>query len=181
MIDSIGGASAVQTIQPPRVKTQQETSVDTPAPEVTQEAPAATQSAESAAAARLGDQLGADADAARVQRAVEESGAATSTGDTEAADAVQTTTRPADGGAAPAGSAGAASSSGSTDSDYIAEADTNSDKTVSDEERAVYEAKLREQAGNQATESGKDVDQAESVRAAYGQADAPAPALDTTA
>ena len=65
----------------------------------------------------------------------------------------------------------AASSSVTTDTDYIAEADTNSDKTVSDEERAVYEAKLRVQNEKQAE-----------VRAAYGQDQASTtPALEVTA
>lgn len=194
MVSSIGGASTAQAIQPTRVNTEKETEqearIDAPAPEVTQEAPAATQGAESAAAIRLGDRLGADLDTARVQRAVEESGAATSpvateaTEETEAAEVTaQAGAQPPAGGAAPSGGAGgaASSSSGSTDSDYIAEADTNADKTVSDEERAVYEAKLREQAQEKAVNTDQAMDQTESVRAAYGQADEPAPALDMTA
>jgi len=186
MVSSIG-ASAAQAIQPTRVNTEkeaeQETRIDTPAPEVTQDAPVATQSAESAASARLGDQLGADLNAIRVQRAVEESGAATSSTATEASEATEDTAQasaqPAVGGAG--GAPASSSSSDSTDTDYIAEADTNSDKTVSDEERAVYEAKLREQAQENAVNTDKAADQTESVRAAYGQADETAPALEITA
>lgn len=194
MVSSIGGASAAQAIQPTRVntekETEQETRVDAPAPDLTQDAPVATQSAESAAAIRLGDQLGADLDTARVQRAVEESGATRSTTTTEATEATDATdataqagAQPPAGGAAPTGGAGgaASSSSASTDSDYIAEADTNADKTVSDEERAVYEAKLREQAEEKAVNTDQSMDQTESVRAAYGQADEAAPALDMSA
>jgi hypothetical protein len=178
MIDSIGGASAAQAAYAPTPKKDDEaalgpaTTVTSPDAEATPPAP--TQSAESAAAARLGDELNAQADAARVQRAVDASPAsATAAG--EDSDAVEETGS-AQAAAAPApaggagGAGGAAASSETTDTDYIAEADTNSDKTVSDEERAAYEAKLREQNEKQAE-----------VRAAYGQIDAAAPALDVTA
>lgn len=178
MIDSIGGASAAQAAYAPTPKKNDEaalgpaTTVTSPDAEATPPAP--TQSAESAAAARLGDELNAQADAARVQRAVDASPAsATAAG--EDGDAVEETgSAQAPAAAAPApvpagGAGGAAASSETTDTDYIAEADTNSDKTVSDEERAAYEAKLREQNEKQAD-----------VRVAYGQIDAAAPALDVT-
>lgn len=79
----------------------------------------------------------------------------------------------------------AASSSETTATDYIAEADTNSDKTVSDEERAVYDAKLRQQADEASKAKASQADPAASraaeVRAAYGQDESAAPALDITA
>lgn len=140
MIDSIGGASAAQAAYAPGPNKNDEaalapaTTVTPPDADATPAAPA--QSAESVAAARLGDELNAQAPAA----------------------------------APPAPAGGAAASPETTDTDYIAEADTNSDKTVSDEERAAYEAKLRDQNEKQAE-----------VRAAYGQIDAAAPALDVTA
>jgi hypothetical protein len=174
MIDSIGGASAAQAAYAPSPKKNDEaaigpaTTVTPPAADAPPAAP--TQSAESAAAVRLGDELNAQADAARVQRAVDAApaSATASSEDSEAAEETGSAQAPAAAPPAPAG--GAAASSETTDTDYIAEADTNSDKTVSDEERAAYEAKLREQNEKQAE-----------VRAAYGQIDAAAPALDVTA
>ncbi len=172
MIDSIGGANAAQATHVPTPRTN-----ITPAPVATApaaaepEAAAPTQNAESAAAARLGEQLNAQADAARVQRAVDQATTGDTTEDTETASDAGATQAPAAASAAPAGGAGgAAASSETTDTDYIAEADTNSDKTVSDEERAAYEAKLREQNEKQAE-----------VRAVYGQDEDAAPALDVTA
>ena len=178
MVNSIGGASAAQAAYAPTPKKNDEaalgpaSTVTSPDAEATPPAP--TQSAESAAAARLGDELNAQADAARVQRAVDAS-PASATASSEDSDAVEETgsaqapaAPPPAGGAGGAG--GAAASSETTDTDYIAEADTNSDKTVSDEERAAYEAKLREQNEKQAE-----------VRAAYGQDVGATPALDVTA
>jgi len=178
MVNSIGGASAAQAAYAPTPKNNDEaalgpaSTVTSPDAEATPPAP--TQSAESAAAARLGDELNAQADAARVQRAVDAS-PASATASSEDSDAVEETgSVQAPAAAAPAGGAGgaggAAASSETTDTDYIAEADTNSDKTVSDEERAAYEAKLREQNEKQAE-----------VRAAYGQDGGATPALDVTA
>lgn len=176
MVNSIGGASAAQAAYAPTPKKNDEavlgpaSAVTTPDAEATPPAP--TQSAESAAA-RLGDELNAQADAARVQRAVDAS-PASAKASSEDGDAVEETgsaQTPAAAAPAPAGGAGgAAASSETTDTDYIAEADTNSDKTVSDEERAAYEAKLREQNEKQAE-----------VRAAYGQDKGTTLALDVTA
>lgn len=177
MIDSIGGASAAQAASaPPPKKTDEAapgpaTTVTSPDAQATPPAP--TQSVESAAA-RLGDELNAQADATRVQRAVDASpvSAAASSEDSDAVEetgsALAAAAPPPAGGAGGAGSA--AVSSATTDTDYIAEADTNSDKTVSDEERAAYEARLREQNEKQA-----------GVRDAYGQIEAATPALDITA
>lgn len=205
MVTSIGisnsSASATQAAYAPTRKTGTEpvaiTATTAAATEVEQTSPAPTVSAESAASAKLGDQLNAQADASRVQRAVDESSVSAEDSeettvtdpDTEAAAAAAQA--PASG-AAPAGGAigagGASTSSETTDTDYIAEADTNSDKTVSDEERAVYEAKLRQQAeeagsSKQATTDKNDALAAKTaeVRAAYGQDDSAAPALDITA
>ncbi|WP_314437323.1 hypothetical protein [Massilia timonae] len=177
MVNSIGGASAAQAAYAPTPKNNDEaalgpaSTVTSPDAEATPPAP--TQSAESAAAARLGDELNAQADAARVQRAVDASpaSATASSEDSDAVEEIGSAQAPAAAPPAPAGGAGgAAASSETTDTDYIAEADTNSDKTVSDEERAAYEAKLREQNEKQAE-----------VRAAYGQDEGATPALDVTA
>ncbi|AWL05563.1 hypothetical protein ACFOHT_17465 [Massilia oculi] len=176
MIDSIGGASAAQAASAPPPKKNDEAApgpaTTVPSPDAQATPPAPTQSVESAAAARLGDELNAQADATRVQRAVDAS-PVSAAASSEDSDAVEETGS-AQAAAAPAGGAGgagsAAVSSATTDTDYIAEADTNSDKTVSDEERAAYEARLREQNEKQA-----------GVRAAYGQIEAATPALDITA
>ena len=55
--------------------------------------------------------------------------------------------------------------------DYIAEADTNSDKKVSDEERAAYEKKLEQQAQ----------DKSGAVQKAYGLGEDSEPAVSATA
>ena len=174
MVSSIGGASAAPATYATTPGTETEPAASaTPAaasePQHTASAP--TQSAESVAAARLGEQLNAEADASRVQRAVDESTTAAATGAATEGTDTEATPTPAPGApAGGAGGAGGAAASETTDADYIAEADTNADKTVSDEERAAYEARLREQADVQAE-----------VRAAYGQSEAAAPALDVTA
>lgn len=188
MITSIGGANAAQATYATRAIGSTETQAGTePASAVmTQEttpaaATEATQSAESAAAARLGEQLNAQADAARVQRAVDDSataaGAAGASAEAaEASDSAQTkASAPAAGGQAPAAAGGAAAASGTLDADYIEEADTNSDRTVSDKERAVYDAKQHQQAEEAAssakqqpaTGDAADARGAE-IRAAYG-------------
>lgn len=168
MVSNIGGASAVPAAYAatPKTSDRQAPAASAPAPApAAGDAPAApTRSAESASAARLGEQFNAQADASRVQRAVDEMPAETTQAQGESAPS----------GAAPAqapAKGGGAASSATTDTDYIAEADTNSDKTVSDQERAAYEARLREQNEKQAA-----------VRAAYGQDQTGAtPALDVTA
>jgi len=180
MVNSIGGASATQAAYAPTSKKNDEAvaspAVTVTSPDTDAAPPAPAQSDESAAAARLGDQLNAQADASRVQRAVDDATGATgaTTEDAEAASEAASAEAPAAAPAAPPGGAGgaggASASSETTDTDYIAEADTNSDKTVSDEERAAYEAKLRAQDEKQAA-----------VRAAYGQEEGAAPALDVTA
>lgn len=207
MVTSIGGTSASQAAYATRTvsSTQSTSGTEQTSPAVTQDvaessADAAVPSAESLAAARLGDQLGAQADAARVQRAVDESTAqpvsteeTTQTTETADGEATQATAQAA-GGQAPAaaggagGAGGAAASSGTSDADYIAEADTNSDKTVSDEERAVYEAKQERQAEEAAAKKKElsgatDPAQARTaeVRSAYVLDGETAPALDITA
>jgi hypothetical protein len=174
MINSIASTSAVQTTYAatPGTNAAPQAAANTAAAgQADGTPPAPAQSAESAATARLGDQLNAQADASRVQRAVDESAATGETGAGAEETGGEAAITQAPASAAPAGGAGgSAKSAEATDTDYIAEADTNSDKTVSDEERAAYEAKLREQNEKQAE-----------VRAAYGQIDAAAPALDVTA
>lgn len=176
MINSIGSASAAQAAYATTPKKNDEAvlapGMVTP-PDADATPPAPTQSAESAAAARLGDELNAQADAARVQRAVDAApaSATASSEDSEESEEVEETgSAPAPAAASPAPAGAVAASSETIDTDYIAEADTNSDKTVSDEERTAYEAKLREQNEKQAE-----------VRAAYGQHEDAAPALDVTA
>ena len=172
MVSNIGGASAAPAAYAttPKITNEQAPAVSpaTPAPAAEAAPTAPAQSEESTATARLGEQLNAQADASRVQRAVDEMPAETTEADSETATANTAPAQaPAKGGGGGTGAAAAAT----TDTDYIAEADTNSDKTVSDEERAVYEARLREQNEKQAE-----------VRAAYGQDEGTAtPALDVTA
>jgi len=148
-------------------------------------AAAVTRSALSSATDRLGSQLEAQADASRLrqaggaQDAAETAGTgeatASASADTESAGSVESaesagsagTTAQAAGGAGMAGGAGgagAASSGSSESSDYIAEADTNSDRKVSDEERAAYEKKLAAQA-EKSTQDPQAVPPAERSRA----------------
>lgn len=187
MINSIGGASAAQAAYATRAigNTETQASAEPASALATQDAQdtalEATQSAESAAAARLGDQLNAQADAARVQRAVDDSISATgdssaSTETPEAAGSAQAqASAPAAGGQPPAGSGGASAAASTLDADYIEEADTNSDKTVSDQERAVYEASQRraaEEAAStekQQSATGVEADaRSAEIRAVYG-------------
>ena len=201
MVSSINStsASATQATYAPAARKSLDETVATASPVTAtadqDAAPAPTQSAESAASARLGDQLNAQADASRVQRAVDEastdSAAATetdtdaSTGtDTEAAAAAAPARSAPPAGGAPAASSGETS----TATDYIAEADTNSDKTVSDEERAAYETKLRKQAEDSAASNASSSTQADpigaltaEVRATYGVDEVAEPALNITA
>ena len=148
-------------------------------------AAAVTRSALSSATDRLGSQLEAQADASRLRQAggAQDAAEAAGTGeatasasaDTESAGSVESaesagsagTTAQAAGGAGMAGGAGgagAASSGSSESSDYIAEADTNSDRKVSDEERAAYEKKLAAQA-EKSTQDPQAVPPAERSRA----------------
>lgn len=108
---------------------------------------AVVRSAQSDAVERLGAQLDAQADAARVREA---------SGEADATEAAEASAAPAaDGDTAGASSAAAggagmggatASSSGSESADYIAEADTNNDREVSEQERIAYEKKQAQQA-----------------------------------
>ena len=149
MVTSIGSATLAQTSFTPVKNTQpeEEAAVAMPVEAAAPEDSAGTGETEtvsalSSATARVGDQLAAQADASRVERA-----------------------RPAGGG----GGAAAASETESTD--YIAEADTNSDKKVSDEERAAYEKKLEQQAQ----------DKSGAVQKAYGRAEESEQAVSATA
>ena len=148
MVTSIGSATLAQTSTVALKKTRQEeqaavaTQVEAAAPEGTAgTGDTETVSALSSATARVGDQLAAQADASRVERA-----------------------RPTSGGAA-------AATGETASTDYIAEADTNSDKTVSDQERVAYEKKLEQQAQ----------DKSGAVQKAYGLAQESEPAVSETA
>ncbi|MFC5480086.1 hypothetical protein [Massilia suwonensis] len=132
-------------------------------------------SAQSAATARVGGQLDAQFDAARVQRAQEEMALPEGVppgpppGEEAASDEVQGTdsaaadtvaaaaAKPA--GGAPAG--GASGSSAEESTDYIAAADTNNDRKVSEEERIAYEKKQASEAqGTTAQARAQEVQQA---------------------
>ena len=132
-----------------------------------------TRSALSNATDRLGGQLAAQVDASRVTlaagadetspmaqdedaaEALDAAGAEEASAGASTADGGETGAATAQAGveAGGAGGAGGTSSSSSESSDYIAEADTNSDRTVSDEERAAYEKKLAAQAEKSSQES----------------------------
>ena len=147
MVSSISSSTPTQATQAPAARNNPDPTVATPAVVTTTDdqdnAPAPTQSAESAASARLGDQLNAQADASRVQRAVDEASSESAT-DTDSEAAAAAGAAPA--GGAPAAASTATSTTSATTNDYVAEADTNSDKTVSDDEQAAYDTKLRQQA-----------------------------------
>lgn len=154
MVTSIGSATLAQASPAAIEKTQARGA--TPAagtaaaqdPIVDSPASAETRSALSDATARLGEQLDAQADASRVDRARAEAATPPDDAAPPAADADAAAEGKAiatSGGARPAG--GSAGTTGETESaDYIAEADTNSDKKVSDQERIAYEKKLEQQA-----------------------------------
>ena len=193
MVSSISSSTATQATYAPVARKKPDETVATPGPVPTTDeqdsAAPPTQSAESAASARLGDQLNAQADASRVQRAVDEAGtesdtttATESTASSGAAAAAAPT-----GGAAPAAST-STSATASTTNDYVAEADTDSDKTVSDDEQAAYETKLRQQAeaaaatkAAAAKETAPQDALAAEVRATYGVDEAAEPVLNITA
>ena len=138
MVTSITGTAQAQAAQAPVKKTQaEEVAVAAPAAQETGSGSVntdsvETQSALSSATARVGDELGAQANAARVARA--------------------------------------STSSGTESADYIAEADTNSDKKISDQERIAYEKKLEQQAQ----------DKSGAVQKAYGLVDDSAPGVSAT-
>ncbi|MEM8512683.1 hypothetical protein RCH14_001999 [Massilia sp. MP_M2] len=198
MVSSISSSTATQATYAPAARKTPDETVATPGPVATTDdqdrAAAPTQSAESAASARLGEQLNAQADASRVQRAVDEAGSdtATATGSEAASEAAagagtEAAAAPT-GGAAPAAASTATSATSSTTNDYVAEADTDSDKTVSDDEQAAYDTKLRQQAEaaaatKAAAAKGADPQAALSaeVRATYGVEKAAEPALSITA
>ncbi|VXC34251.1 hypothetical protein [Massilia sp. 9I] len=183
MVTSIGSATLAPTTQAQAAKPRPEDTT-VPAQAVASDSAATengaeTQSALSSATARVGDELQAQADASRVQRAIEEAppapeGAESGTEDTE--DTVTASAAPARG-AAPAGGGGAAATSETTSADYIAEADTNSDKKVSDQERIAYEKKLEQQSESKAANR----DQSSELNAAYGLSEEAAPTLAVTA
>ena len=193
MVSSISSSTATQATYAPAARKTPDETVATPGPAPTtgdqDSAAPPTQSAESAASARLGDQLNAQADASRVQRAVDEAGTesdtTTATG-SEASSEAAAAAAPT-GGAAPAAST-STSATASTTNDYVAEADTNSDKTVSDDEQAAYDTKLRQKAEAAAATkamAAKEADPQDAltaeVRATYGVDEAAEPVLNITA
>jgi hypothetical protein len=182
MVSSISSSTPTQATYAAAARNNPDQTVATPAVVTTGDdqgdAPAPTQSAESAASARLGDQLNAQADASRVQRAVEE--ASTDSGTATESEVAAGTTA--------AAAATATSTTSATTNDYVAEADTNSDKTVSDEEQAAYDTRLRQQAEAAAATKAATAKEADpqdaltaEVRATYGVDEAPEPVLNITA
>lgn len=161
MVSSIAGTSLAQSL-PARVASrtaqaaQETAAVGTVAPA---NDAASVPSAQSAATARVGGELDAQFDAARVQRAQDgmapapadedaAADAAQGAADTEAAAAA----KPAGGGAPAGGVGGASGGSDSASTDYIAEADTNNDRKLSEEERIAYEKKQASAAQSRAQE-----------------------------
>ena len=189
MVSTIGAAGLAQSL-PARLESRKAPPAvpEAPAPATTATADAGTdagsvQSPQSAAAARVGGQLDAQFDAARVQRAQDEAApAASAAGEEEAATAA---TETAGAEAAATGGArmgGAAAGSSSTDTDYIAEADTNKDRKVSEEERIAYEKKQASEAEKSA--NGSDMAQesrAQAVQQAYLPQGTAGSQLDTSA
>jgi hypothetical protein len=195
MVSSISSSTATQATYAPATRKTPDETVATPGPVTTTDeqdsAAPPTQSAESAASARVGDQLNAQADASRVQRAVAEAGTesdtTTATGSEASSEAATGAAAAPTGGAAPAAST-STSTTASTTNDYVAEADTNSHKTVSDDEQAAYDNKLRQQAEAAAATKAavaKEADPQDAltaeVRATYGVDEAAEPVLNITA
>ena len=193
MVSTIGAAGLAQSL-PARVEGRKAPPAvpEAPAPATTATADAGTdagsvQSPQSAATARVGGQLDAQFDAARVQRAQDEAAPAASvTGEEEAATAAAAKDTEAGTEAAPAAGGarmgGAAAGSSSTDTDYIAEADTNKDRKVSEEERIAYEKKQASEAEKSA--NGSDMAQesrAQAVQQAYLPQATAGSQLDTSA
>ena len=196
MISSIGGAGLAQSllarVESRTAQAAQETAAAASvAPANDAEAgTASVQSAQSAATTRVGGQLDAQFDAARVQRAQDEmppappvddadGNAAAETGTDSAAAATEAASAGGvpTSGAGSAGSAGGASgSSAGASADYIAEADTNKDRKVSEEERIAYEKKQASEAQGGAAQS-----RAQEVRQAYLPWDSAGTQLDIEA
>jgi len=194
MVSSISSSTPAQATYAPAARNNPDQTVANPAVVTTTDdqgdAPAPTQSAESAASARLGEQLNAQADASRVQRAVAEAGTesdtTTATGSEASSEAATGAAAAPTGGAAPAAST-STSATASTTNDYVAEADTNSDKTVSDDEQAAYDTRLRPQAEAAAATKAAAAKEAApqdaltaEVRATYGVDEAAQPVLNIT-
>ena len=202
MVSTIGGSSLAQSLLA-RVEARETQAVapETPAPAAAldggTEAAAGVQSAQSAATARVGEQLDAQFDAARVQRAQDDAAPAEDVegkADAAATDAAgaEATTTEASPAAAPAGGGvrasggGGTSSSDSAATDYIAEADTNNDRKVSEEERIAYEKKQASAAEKSAEApdalpDAAQLSRAQEVRQAYLPQDTAGSQLDTSA
>ena len=136
MVSRIGGAPPVQSLPVQREgRTTQEMAAASVASDEQPAADAAgVRSAQTEATARLGEQLDAQFDAGRVQPAQEDTPAENGA-DASAAEATGA------GAAAPPAAGAAAASSESASTDYIAEADTNNDRKLSEQERIAYEKK----------------------------------------
>lgn len=188
MISGIGGSNTAHSLlaQVESRKTQGSQQAAGATPTAAQDAGAApaldgqaadggasmTRSVQSAAVDRLGEQLNAQADAARLREASGEAAADESgTSETTTASTASTGTAAASGGARTGGAAASSGGSDSESTDYIAEADTNNDRKVSEQERIAYEKKQ----ARQAEKSAQD------VRQAYMPPEAGEAGLDVTA
>jgi hypothetical protein len=198
MVSTIGAASLGQ-LPPARAEGRkaQTAAAETMAPAATPEAgteAAAVQSAQSAATARVGEQLDAQFDAARVQRAQDEAApasvtgeedaatAATETAGAEVAAATEVSTEAAPGGGSRMAGSSSSSSSSSAETDYIAEADTNNDRKVSEEERIAYEKKQASEAERSANGANTAQEsRAQEVQQAYLPQETAGSQLDTSA
>lgn len=198
MISSIGGSNAAQSllaqIESRKAQATQQAAGATPATPQEQAAAvsggqaadggtATIRSAQSEAIDRLGGQLNAQADATRAREASGEppppppdgatpaAEAASSETDASASEATSASAGTAAAGGARAGASAGSSGSQSESTDYIAEADTNNDRKVSEQERIAYEKKQAQQAEKTAQD----------VRQAYTPAAASEAGLDVSA
>jgi hypothetical protein len=186
MVSKIGGASLAQSLLA-RVesrKAQETAEVAIPASSADETSPSAAspRSAQTEAAARVGAQLDAQFDASRLQRpqgeapaedapAIDEAAApAASTASASGTEAAEDTSAsvaaaPAAAGGAPAGAA----ASSSAETDYIAEADTNNDRKVSEQERIAYAKKQASEAEKAASQPDAPAERsrAQEVQQAY--------------
>lgn len=180
MVSAVNGTSLAQTmLARADSRKAQEAVAATPAlaTEDAGTAAAAVPSAQTQATARVGDELDAQFDASRVRQAQEDEAAVDGSA-SEAADAsIAAPAAGAAGGARMDGRASGSSESASTD--YIAEADTNNDRKVSEQERIAYAKK-------QASEAEKKADmpqrsREEEVQQAYLPREASGSQLDVSA
>ena len=179
MVSLVSSTSLAQSM-PTRVESRKaqemaaaSTAVATAAPAETSASTVTVPRAEAAAAGRVGEQLDAQFDASRLQMDVPaadgEAVTAATAGETEEADATEAAPAAAGGARMGGGAAPAAASSDSESTDYIAEADTNNDRKVSEEERSAYAKKQASETEKaaQATDAPAALSRTEEVQRVY--------------